>query len=374
MVRPIASIDRYTLDIHWGFCMNQFTEWVQWTESIPGAVPVLILVASLVAAIAARIFAPRIFKRLTRRTETDVDDRIAAAIQGPIASTIFLAGVLIAGQYLGVAGLLQYVLHGAVITLIALMWAGAAMRAGSAVLDAISNQVDRIAWIEPKTLPLFDMLLKVLVVGGLLYVLCIAWNIPLTSWITSAGIVGIAVGFAARDTLANLFSGVFIVADAPYKLGDYIVLDGTLRGIVSDIGIRSTRLLTRDDVEVTVPNAVIANAQIVNETGGPHEKMRVRVKVSVAYGSDLDQVEQVLLSCAEGVEKLSRRPEPRVRFRAFGESGLDHELLAWIDEPVYRGRVLHELNRRVYKSLNEAGIEIPYNKLDVFLKEQPVTS
>lgn len=191
---------------------------------------------------------------------------------------------------------------------------------------------------------------------------------------TSAGIVGIAVGFAARDTLANLFSGVFIIADAPYKVGDFIVLDQGLRGVVSEIGIRSTRLLTRDDIEVTVPNAVIANAQIVNETGGPHDKMRVRVKVDAAYGSDVDQVREVLLACAEGVASVVDEPTPRVRFREFGASGLAFELLAWIDEPVHRGRVLDDLNTRVYKAFAAAEIEIPYSKHDVYIKQVPPPS
>jgi small-conductance mechanosensitive channel len=212
---------------------------------------------------------------------------------------------------------------------------------------------------------------KVVVVGGSIYFAFIAWNINVTSWMASAGIVGIAVGFAAKDTLANLFSGLFILADAPYKIGDFIILDNDLRGIVKEIGIRTTRLLTRDDIEITLPNAVIGNAQIVNETGGPHQKMRVRVKVSVAYGSDIDRVREVLMGCVEGVDHVSPYPEHRVRFRSFGDSGLNFELLAWIVEPVYRGKVLDELNANVYKELNKAGIEIPYYKHDVYIKELP---
>ena len=179
------------------------------------------------------------------------------------------------------------------------MWSVALLRSSKVVLEALSRNVDRFRWIQPKTVPLLDMVAKFLIVGGGIYFICVAWNVPLTSWLASAGIVGIAVGFAAKDTLANLFSGVFILADAPYKVGDFVVLDGGLRGQVQEIGIRSTRILTRDDVEVTVPNAVIGNGRIVNETGGPHDKMRVRVKVSAAYGSDVDQVRDVLLGCTE---------------------------------------------------------------------------
>jgi small-conductance mechanosensitive channel len=346
----------------------------RWTElvgSLPGIRPLFLIGAAVIAAMLVRLLFARVFLVFSRRTATDVDDRIARALRGPLAYTIVLVAVWVAVSDVTLSDTGKYLFHGTMISLIAVMWAVAVMRIGHAILDAISRSVDRLPWLQPKTLPLFDMLLKVVVVGGLLYFACIAWRIPLTSWLTSAGIVGIAVGFAARDTLANLFSGVFIIADAPYKVGDFVVLDNQLRGIVSDIGIRSTRLLTRDDIEVTVPNAVIGNAQIVNETGGPHSKMRVRIKVAVAYGSDVDQVERVLLGCVEGVEHVSPDPAPRVRFRSFGASGLDFELLAWIDEPVYRGRVIHALNSRVYKGLGAAGIEIPYSKLDVHLKGGP---
>jgi MscS family membrane protein len=154
-------------------------------------------------------------------------------------------------------------------------------------------------------------------------------------------------------------------------VGDFVVLDNTIRGQVLEIGLRSTRLLTLDDIEVTVPNAVIANSQIVNQTGGPDEKMRVRVKVEAAYGSDIDQVEEVLLGCVAGVEHIVSDQTPRVRFRSFGASGLVFELLAWIEQPVFSGRVLHDLNSNVYKAFQRAGIEIPYSKQDVYVKELP---
>jgi MscS family membrane protein len=329
------------------------------------------LVAAIVVALIVRLLFERLVSVVTRRTASKLDDRIVEALRGPVVWSILLAGLAWVATDSPMPDRARFVIQGLLMTIASLMWAVAVFRVGRIGLDVVSARVDRIRWVEPKTLPLFDMALKVTVAGGFLYFVCIAWSIPLTSWLTSAGIVGIAVGFAAKDTLANLFSGVFIIADAPYKVGDYVVLDNALRGVVQEIGMRSTRILTRDDVEVTVPNAVIANAKIVNETGGPHEKMRVRVRVSVAYGSDIRKVEDVLMSTPDGVAHVSPTPEPRVRFREFGDSGLVFELLAWIDEPVYRGLVLHELNGRVYTALQRAGIEIPYPKHDVYIRQQP---
>jgi len=331
----------------------------------------VIVAGAIVLALLVRMLFVRVITVFTRRTETNVDDRIARELRGPLVWTIILIGVMLAHLEFEAPTIIDYVVLGIIQTFIGLLWAVAMMRIGRVLLEIVSERVDKIKWIEPRTLPLFDMVLKVMVVGGFLYSVCLAWNVPLTSWLASAGVIGIVVGFAAKDTLSNLFSGIFIVADTPYKIGDFVVLDNTIRGEVLEIGMRSTRLLTRDDIEVTVPNAVIANGQIVNQTGGPHEKMRVRVKVEAAYGSDVDQVEEVLLGCVEGVEHVVDEPSPRVRFRSFGASGLVFELLAWIEKPVFRGRVLHALNGKVYKAFNQAGIEIPYSKQDVYVKELP---
>jgi small-conductance mechanosensitive channel len=346
----------------------------QWMSAIserPELRQLAFVVGAIVLALIVRMLFVRVIRVFARRTVTDVDDQIARQIRGPIVWTIILTGLALAYLEFGAPARVNYFVLGIIQTVIALMWAVTLMRVGRLLLDLVSGFVDKITFIEPRTLPLFDMILTVVVLGGFLYAFCLAWSIPLTSWLASAGVIGLAVGFAAKDTLSNLFSGIFIVADSPYKVGDFVVLDNTIRGEILEIGMRSTRLLTRDDIEITVPNAVIANSQIINQTGGPHEKMRVRVKVEAAYGSDIDQVEKVLLSCVEGVQHVVSEPSPRVRFRSFGASGLVFELLAWIEKPVFRGRVLHALNGRVYKAFAHAGIEIPYAKQDVYVKEMP---
>ena len=350
---------------------GNIVDWLTVVVETPGWRQVAIVVGAVLVALLVRVLFTRVVLVFTRKTATDVDNQIVLVVRGPVVWSIIFSGIAWAHLEIEAPPPVDYVVFGLILTVVGILWAVAAMRVGRILLEVLSRRVDEVPWIEPKTLPLFDMILKAVVVGGFLYIGCIAWNIPLTSWLTSAGIVGIAVGFAARDTLANLFSGIFIIADAPYKIGDFVVLDNNIRGEVLEIGMRSTRLLTRDDVQVTVPNAVIGNAQIVNQTGGPHDKMRVRVKVSVAYGSDVDQVRAVLLGCVEGVGHLCSDPVPRVRFREFGDSGLLFELLAWIEEPVYRGRVLDAVNTNVYKAFAGAGIEIPYAKQDVYVKELP---
>jgi small-conductance mechanosensitive channel len=115
----------------------------------------------------------------------------------------------------------------------------------------------------------------------------------------------------------------------------------------------------------------MGNTSVINETGGPHEKYRIRVKVSVAYGSDIERVREYLLEEANRSTFACDFPEPRVRFRNFGASGLEFELLCWINEPVLKGRALDDINSAVYKRFQQEGIEIPYSKQDVYIKEIP---
>lgn len=255
-----------------------------------------------------------------------------------------------------------------------------ALRAGHLALEVFGHVRDRFAIIEERTVPLFDLLMTLTIIALAAYVLLMIWGINPTAWLASAGIVGIAVGFAARETLANLFGGFSIIADAPYKVGDYVVLDTGERGEVTRVGIRSTRILTRDDVEVTMPNSVMANSKIVNESGGTWERFRIRIQVGVAYGSDVDRVIELLESSAVGHETVCQEPTPRVRMRGFGDSALNFELLCWVDRPAQRGLVSHELYVKIYKLFEREGITIPFPQRVVWVRKssdesaQPVLS
>lgn len=206
-----------------------------------------------------------------------------------------------------------------------------------------------------------------------LVLLCVLlWNtsdylgISLAAVFASAGIVGLGVALAARETLSNFFGGVSIFLDRPFKTGDYIVLDSGERGRVAEVGLRSTRLLTRDDIQISIPNSLMTSTKIINESA-PRPKFRVRIKVGVAYGTDVKRVEETLLSVARNNDMVVLTPEPRVRFRYFGDSSLDFELLCWVRRPEDRGRLIHELNKQVYIAFDTADIQIPFPQRDIHL-------
>ncbi len=309
--------------------------------------------------------------KLAARTQFDFDDHFIDHLHNPIFTSVILVGLALAVNLLKIKGPFDFIIFSTLLTIAYIVWTIFLIRVSRSVLRKIASNDQHIAVLHPQTLPLFENIAFIIIIVVAVYIIFTAWNVDMTAWLASAGIIGIVVGFAAKDTLANLFSGVFIMADAPYKIGDFVVLDTGERGEITHIGIRSTRLMTRDDIEVTVPNSVMGNTMIINESGGPAERFRIRVAVGVAYGSDIDKVREVLMDIALNDEAVCEDPEPRVRFRTFGASSLDFELLCWIDQPVLRGRVIDALNCKVYKSFIEEKIEIPYSKHDLYIKQMP---
>ncbi len=328
----------------------------------------LIILIFLGLAKIVDIIITRVINKWINKTKFELDDQLMEILHKPVFLSIILFGLAFATERLEFKEIVHFFTINGLKSVAVFYWAIAGVKLLRVVLHLVSDDESRFKMIQDRTLPLFNNLLLLVASGLSIYIIFLVWDIDLTAWVASAGILGLAVSFAAKDTLANLFSGVFIMADAPYKLGDFIVLDSGERGNVTNIGIRSTRILTRDDVEITVPNSIMGNTKITNEAGGRHEKYRIRVKVGVAYGTDLDLVEDILLKTAKNEPDVCASPAPRVRFRTFGDSSLDHELLCWVAKPVFRGRVLHLLNTAVYKRFEKEGINIPFPQREVILR------
>lgn len=331
----------------------------------------VVIIASFVIAWIFNGFIINTLKKLAAKTSFDIDNHLIDLLQRPIHTSVILLGLALATRLMGIGNPFDFIIFSTLQSIAYLVWTLLFLKVTRAVLRHFAQHQKHLSVLHPQTLPLFINIANISIFVFAIYIIFTAWNIDMTAWLASAGIVGIAVGFAAKDTLANLFSGVFILADAPYKIGDFVVLDSGERGEVTHIGIRSTRILTRDDVEVTIPNSVMGNTKVTNESGGPAQKYRIRIAVGVAYGSDIDKVREILMNIALGDEAVCEDPEPRVRFRQFGASSLDFELLCWIDQPVLRGRVIDALNCQVYKKFIEEKIEIPYSKQDLYIKEMP---
>jgi len=329
---------------------------------VPSLDALIVLAASVLAAFVVDLFVVRVVRRLVSSTSTHVDDEIIARLHRPVFLTVLFLGAALALRTVGADPVWNRLLQ----TVLILVWVVALLRISSLLYGHLHRVLpgDSSAGQHLSTL-LKNVTVAVVAVAAAMGVLSI-WEISITPLLASAGIVGAAVAFASKDTIANFLGGLSVLVDRPYGLGHYVVLESGERGEVVDIGLRSTRIKTRDDILITVPNSIMANSKIVNESA-PVRKFRIRIPVGVAYGSDLGRVEEILLGIAGGNDKVERQPEPRVRFRTFGDSSLNLELLCWVADPVQRGLVTHELNVAVYEGFNAAGVRIPFPQRDVHL-------
>ena len=305
---------------------------------------------------------------VVNRTKTEIDNELFEIVKPPVFWTLIILGTLFFTSNAGIGGTAHTLIRKFLFSFLIIIWTHPLSKVARLLLTQAAKA--KRSFIKHRTLPLFKNMSLVIIWSFAIYFLFYIWGISLTTWLASAGIVGIAVGFAAKDTLANLISGVFILADAPYKVGDMIVLDSGEKGEVLHVGLRSTRIRTRDGVEITIPNASMGNSKIVNETGTHvDKKLRVRIPVGISYEDDVEKAEKIMIAVANSMEEVCDDPEPKVAFVSFGASSLDLELRVWVQEPIRRGAVVDKINRKILQEFRNAGIEIPYSKMDVYIKE-----
>ena len=306
------------------------------------------------------------FKRIVENTKTDLDDQILQILHRPIFYTILFTGLILSVKVLEAPNYIEFFWVGGFKTVTIIVWLFVLSKILVMSMNWASRQAENCI-LQKNTIPLFSNVGKIAIGLFGVYFIFLSWDININGVLASAGVLGVVLGLAAKDTVSNFFAGFFLLADAPYKEGDYILLDTGERGYVKKMGLRSTRFMTRDDIEITIPNSVIAASKIVNESGGPAENERVRVNLQISYGSDIDKAKSILTDIANRDDGVMKNPEPRVRFREFSDYGIKIQLLFWIQKPEARGRVVDAVNSKIYKELEENKISIPYPKMEVIL-------
>ena len=345
---------------------NDSSDWV----THPAIQALIIAGIGLVLAVTFDQTVGRFAASMAQKSKTRVDDEVTQALRPVLKHAIIILGLWVGAKHAGPPGLVLYVIKGLLGTWAIGITVMGCFEIAQSIIRWFSRPQEAFHAVNSRTVPIFDMCAKGIIIGVGLYFTFLAWDIDVTGWLASAGVLGVILGFGAKDTTADLFAGVFILAEAPYKRGDYLLLETGARGRVTRIGMRTTRILTPDEVEIIVPNSRMATAQITNESGGPQEIERVNVPVSVAYGSDMDQVREILLRVASevpGVLQDDPLHTSSVHFESMGDSGLALLVRVWIVRPELQLSVIDQLNDRIYKALNEAGIEIPYPKRDVYI-------
>ena len=191
-------------------------------------------------------------------------------------------------------------------------------------------------------------------------------------FIAGAGVAGVAIGFAAKDTLSNLIAGILLIIDRPFEIGDRIEVwsapsGSSTWGDVIGIGLRATKIKTTDNIVIIIPNNEIMLRDIINYTT-ISEKIRVRINIGIAYDADMQKAKNIILKVADSTEGVSNDPPPKVVVRKFGESAVDLQLRVWIHDARRRMSTISDITDRVKSSFDEQGVEIPYPKRDVYVR------
>ena len=197
-------------------------------------------------------------------------------------------------------------------------------------------------------------------------------GINVMPFVAGAGVAGLAIGFAAKDTLSNLIAGILLIIDRPFEVGDRIEVwaapsGSATWGDVIDIGLRATRIRTTDHIVVIIPNNEIMKRDIVNYTAISSE-IRVRINIGIAYDADVARAKALMVDVARAIPWVLHRPPPKVVVRNFGESAVDLQLRVWIKNARKRMDTISEITDRLKTVFDRENIEIPYPRRDITIR------
>jgi small-conductance mechanosensitive channel len=208
----------------------------------------------------------------------------------------------------------------------------------------------------------------VLVVVGLVVAID-SIGLNLSAVLAASTVLLVGIGFGLQNIAQNFVSGLILLFEQPIRAGDFIKVGDTY-GFVDDIGLRATRVVTRDQVTIIVPNSELVTTQVVNHSI-PTTNLRIAISVGVAYGSDTELVRRTLMEIAGTSPHVLGDPEPEVRFESFGDSSLDFTLMVWISDPGQDRRISSDLRFEIDRRFRAAAIEIPFPQRDLHVRSLP---
>jgi small-conductance mechanosensitive channel len=315
----------------------------------------------------------KILLRITKRTRNELDDQILKAARLPLYLVAIVIALDIAlarlefmpeewNTWLDDVFFVLYFLVGFIF-----VW-----RLVTHVFTWMKEEVSfkTEATLDEQLFPFFQRVVLILLSAiGIITVLSY-FDINITAMVTTLGIGSLAVALAAQNTLEDTINGFMIMLDRPYRIGDRIeLLDLNTWGDVVDIGLRSTRIRTRDNRMVIVPNSQIGKSLVVNYAY-PNDQYRLEIHVGIAYGSDIEKARRVMVEAVQHVEGvLSDRPVEAL-FLEFGDSAMIFRVRWWLESYIDTRRMFDRVNTALYKALEKENIELPYPQLEVNIKKE----
>lgn len=344
--------------------------YLYWAKEI--LVAVLIFTVFWLLAKFVRYFMTTWGPRFTSFTSTDLDDRILLRITPPTSVLVVFAGLYLAVKSLPLPEKVHLAASGALFIITIAILTNIIYRSLDEVLKWYAGRLaDRgNGALDRQIMPLIEKLATIFLVATALIIVLKHFNYDILSLVTALGIGSLALGMAAKDTLANMISGFTLMIDRPFRLGDRIQLAGGQLGDVQDIGLRSTKIKTLDNQLLIIPNSDLCNTILTNQAF-PDLRAKARINLGVAYGSDVEQVKNLLTAAAAEIDTVLSDPPPEAYFTAFGDSALQMALFFWVDDYTKVFPTIDRINSTIIKKTGAAGVVIPFPTSTVHIhKEQ----
>ncbi len=329
-----------------------------------------IVLAAWLAMWVAKWVVQRVEKKFVKRTPTELDDYVFVFVHRAVRMTIVVAALLEICRLWSLEEPEKWIES---------VWMLMLFLLGSRLVGALLRMTETpLLGRNPNlvtALPLINRGVRIgVIVLGALFALAHA-GLNIAPLLGGAGVMGLALSLAAKDTLSNLIAGVLLTIDRPFQVGDRIELWSAPRetgtwGDVIDIGLRATKIRNPDNLVVVVPNNEIMQRDIINYTMSGDD-IRLRLPFSVAYESDVQRAKDVLVRVALEVNNVRAEPAPFVIVRGFGPSEVNLQLRVWISDARARRRIGDEITERALQAFEAEGLEIPYPKRELYIRQGP---
>lgn len=309
-------------------------------------------------------------RQLTSFTATDLDDRLLNRVMPYVSRLFAVTGVYLSIRSLPLHEKLIVVVSGIIYVILVVIVCSLIYRIIDELMQwYLSSQQDSAASVMSRQMmPVAEKIVSLFLMGAALIVILKHFNYDIFSLVTALGIGSLAIGMAAKDTLAHMISGFTIMLDRPFRIGDRIQLVGGQVGDVADIGLRSTKIKTLDNQLLIIPNSDLCNTMLTNQAF-PNSRAKGRINIGVAYGSDVDLVKSLLVATAAEVGDVLEDPAPEAFFVSFGDSALNMALFFWVEEYGNLFAVTDKINSLIIKRFNENSVEIPFPTRTVLIEK-----
>lgn len=315
------------------------------------------------------IFFEKILKKITSKTVTDADEELVERTKKPVKWLLIVLGFRIAMSVLGMKTSSAVFLKNLSVAMVIFFATMIFIHVADVLIRAwghrLAGRLD--SRIENDLVPLFVKFAKTIIFATGLLMILSRFDIDITPFIASLGVAGFAIGFAVKDTLANVIGGVVLILDRSFVVGDKVTVDSQT-GVIKEVGLRNTKLVTYDNEIIVIPNGELMNKQFKNYVL-PDPKIRVVVNFGAAYGCDIDEVNNIVIKALNGIDQICTDPAPSVVCYEMADFALNFQAKFWVPDYADQYGKKIEATKLVYDTLNSAGINIPFPTQTIYVKK-----